>query len=272
VTLRIFGAASAFAVVKWLRHAGRVTSPRDLAALLGLALLGVVLNQVLFLEGVKRTTAIHANILITTIPPFTLAVALLLGREQATWAKLAGIMLAGSGAAYLALSRGGPADGASLAGDALIALNSLCYAAYLVLSKDLLKRYEPLTVVTYVFLIGALVVAPAGVPALARVDGAELTGRVLLVCAYIVVFPSFLTYLLSIWSLKRTASSLVAMYVYVQPIVTAWLAPLILRERVTPRSGIAAVVIFAGLALATWGEQVAGGEMKPAFRPPAEGA
>ena len=272
VTLRIFGAASAFAVVKWLRRAGRVSQPRDLAALLGLALLGVVLNQVLFLEGVKRTTAIHANILITTIPPFTLAVALLLGREKATWAKLAGIMLAGGGAGYLALARGGPADGASLAGDALIALNSLCYAAYLVLSKDLLKRYEPLTVVTWVFLIGALVVAPAGVPALARVDGAELTSRVLLVCAYIVVFPSFLTYLLSIWSLKRTASSLVAMYVYVQPIVTAWLAPLILRERVTPRSGIAALVIFAGLALATWGEQVAGGEMKPAFRPPAEGA
>jgi drug/metabolite transporter (DMT)-like permease len=272
VTLRIFGAASAFAVVKWLRRAGQVSKPRDLAALLGLALLGVVLNQVLFLEGVKRTTAIHANILITTIPPFTLAVALLLGREKATWPKLAGIMLAGGGAGYLALARGGPADGASLAGDALIALNSLCYAAYLVLSKDLLKRYEPMTVVTYVFLIGALVVAPAGVPALARVDGAELTGRVLLVCAYIVVFPSFLTYLLSIWSLKRTASSLVAMYVYVQPIVTAWLAPLILRERITPRSGIAAVVIFAGLALATWGEQVAGGEMKPAFRPPAEGA
>ena len=47
-----------------------------------LALVGVVLNQVLFLLGVARTTAVHANILITMIPVFTLAVALVLGRER----------------------------------------------------------------------------------------------------------------------------------------------------------------------------------------------
>lgn len=232
----------------------------------------MVLNQVLFLEGVQRTTAIHANILITTIPAFTLAVALLLRRERASVAKVGGIVIAGSGAAYLALARGGSADGASLLGDSLIAVNALCYSAYLVLSKDLLRRYPPLTVVTWVFLIGALVIAPVGVPALMRVDGGEVTPRVLLVCAYIVVFPSFLTYLLSIWALKRTASSLVAMYVYIQPVVTAFLAPGILGERVTPRSGLAAAVIFVGLALATWGEELAGRQLGAAFRPPAEGA
>ena len=74
---RIFGAALAFATVKWSTRRGRVTAPADLLRLVGLSLLGVVLNQVLFLEGVQRTTAVHANILITTIPVFTLAIALL---------------------------------------------------------------------------------------------------------------------------------------------------------------------------------------------------
>lgn len=248
---RIFGAGLAFVTVKWSTRRGRVTAPRDLLKLAGLSLLGVVLNQVLFLEGVQRTTAVHANILITTIPVFTLAIALLLGREAASAFKLAGIALAGAGAAWLALARGGHADGASLAGDTLVVVNSICYASYLVLSKDLLKRYDPITVVTYVFLFGALFIAPFGVPALARVPAEALTPRTLLVIAYIIVFTSFLTYLLSIWALKRAPSSLVAMYVYVQPVVTAVLAPLILGERVTPRAGVASLLIFAGLALAT---------------------
>jgi drug/metabolite transporter (DMT)-like permease len=81
-TCRIFGAGLAFAVVQRIRRSGSVSAPCDLFALLGLALLGVVVNRVLFMEGVKRTTAVHASIPITTIPAFILAVALVLGRER----------------------------------------------------------------------------------------------------------------------------------------------------------------------------------------------
>lgn len=269
--IRITGAAVAFAAVKWSRTTERVAL-RDVPALFGLSLLGVAFNQVLFLEGVQRTTVVHANILITTIPVFTLAVALTLGRERATFPKLGGIVLAGAGAVYLVLARGGASEGASATGDTLVAMNAVCYAGYLVMSKDLLRRHEPITVVTWVFLLGAMVVAPLGVPALLRVPPEAVTMKTALVLAYIVVFPSFLTYLLMIWTLRRTASSLVAMYVYVQPVVTAFAAPLILGERVTSRAGLSSVLIFAGLALATWGEQVGGRQLGAAFRPPAEGA
>ena len=271
-TLRITGSAVAFASLKWLLGGERVTNRADLAKLAVLAFLGAVFNQVLFLIGVSRTTAMHANILITTIPVFTLGVALLLGRERASPAKLVGIVLAGAGAVYLVAGRGSPGEGASVFGDGLIAINTLSYACYLVLSKDLLRRYDPLTVVTYMFLFGSLMVLPVGIPSLLRTDAAALTPRTLLVLLYIVAFPSFLAYLLSIWALQRTTSSLVAMYVYLQPVLTAYLAPLLLKEQVTTRAGMAAVFIFAGLALATWGEQVAGRQLGSAFRPPAEGA
>jgi len=270
-TIRVTGAGIAFAVLKWSRTSERVARV-DLLRLAGLAMLGVLLTQVLFIEGVQRTTAVHTNILITTIPVFTLAVAIALGREHLSPAKLAGIVIAGSGAAWLALSRGSASEGASITGDLLIAANSVFYASYLVLSKDLLQRYQPMTVVTWVFLLGALLIAPIGVPALMRISPEAVSGRTLLVILYIVAFPSFLTYLLSIWALRRTSSSLVAMYVYVQPVVTALLAPLVLGERVTSRAGVASVLIFIGLALATWGEQIAGRQLGAAFRPPAEGA
>ncbi|MBI1723602.1 MAG: DMT family transporter [Gemmatimonadetes bacterium] len=78
-------------------------------------------------------------------------------------------------------------------------------------------------------------------------------------------------YFLSICALGRTASSLVAMYVYLQPLITSVAAPLLLGEQVTARAGVAAGLIFAGLALATWGEQAAGRQLGAAFRPPSEG-
>lgn len=270
VFFRITGAALAFVVLNALTSRERIRR-RDLAGVAGLALVGVVLNQLLFLEGVKRTTAINANILVTTVPVFTLAIALLLRRERASWAKVGGIALAAVGAVYLI----GP-DRIRLApsmafGNALIVTNTSLYAAYLVLSKRLLERYQPLTVVTYVFVFGALYIAPLGVHALRDVDVTRLPPSALWGLLYIVFCSSILAYYLSIWALRRTASSLVAMYVYLQPLLTAVGAPVLLRERITSRAGLAALLIFSGLALATWGEQRGGRALGRAFRPPAEG-
>jgi drug/metabolite transporter (DMT)-like permease len=272
VFCRITGAALAFAVIKAVTVREEVTDRRDLLTLAGLALVGVVLNQLFFLEGVKRTTAIDANILITTIPAFTLAIAIALGRERASAAKVGGILFAAAGALYLVGIERLRLDPASAFGDALIVCNTSLYAVYLVLSKRLLERYHPVTVVTYVFLFGALFIAPFGVAALRDVRFAEQPPAVLVGLAYIVIFPSILAYYLSVWALRRTASSLVAMYVYLQPLMTAIGAPIILHERVTARAGLAAVLIFAGLALATWGEQRGGRVLGTAFRAPAEGA
>ncbi len=271
VFFRVTGAGLAFFVLQRALVGERVTDRRDLAALAGLALIGVVLNQLLFLEGVKRTTAINTNIMVTTIPVFTLAIALLLGRERASLPKLAGIGLAAAGAVYLIGPDRIRLDPTTAFGNALIACNTCSYAGYLVLSKRLLERYQPLTVVTYVFVFGAVLMLPIGLVALHDVAVWRLPPRAAWGLVYIVLFSSVLAYYLSIWALRRTASSLVAMYVYLQPLMTAAGAPLVLGERVTGRAGIAAAVIFGGLALATWGEQRSGRALGAAFRPPAEG-
>jgi drug/metabolite transporter (DMT)-like permease len=42
------------------------------------------------------------------------------------------------------------------------------------------------------------------------------------------------------------------MFIYVQPLVAMTLANLVLGESPSPRTAAAAVLIFAGIALATW--------------------
>ncbi|MBA2564261.1 MAG: EamA family transporter [Gemmatimonadetes bacterium] len=254
VLLRVGGAGLVLAaVVPRARLASAFRA--DLPSLALYSLLGVVANQLLYVGGLTHTTAINANILITTVPVFTLAIAALLGRERATPVALGGLALALAGA--LVLVRAGDVDlqrERSL-GNAMIVMNALAYAGYLVLSKDLLARYPPLVVTAAVFLLGTVGVLPFGAPALATLDWAAVSSRTWLAVLYIILVPTAAAYGLSLWALSRSSSTVVAVYVYVQPLVTMLLAPAVLGESVGVDALVAGAAIFAGIALVTLGRR-----------------
>jgi drug/metabolite transporter (DMT)-like permease len=196
----------------------------------------------------QHTTAINATILVTTVPVFTVLGSVLTGREPASALKFAGIVLAGLGTVYLI----GP-DRISLApdvalGNALIVLGMVCYAAYFLYSRSVVGRYGPVTVSFYVMLFASLGVLPFGLNALHQMRLSEISGPVWLWVGYIVVFPTIVTYLLNIWALQRVSSNVVAVYIYLQPLFAAAVAPLVLTgERLTARAALAGLAIFAGL-------------------------
>jgi drug/metabolite transporter (DMT)-like permease len=74
--------------------------------------------------------------------------------------------------------------------------------------------------------------------------------------AYIVVGPTILAYLMNIWALKRVSPNLVAAYIYLQPILTAVVAPAVLAgEHLTSRALVGGLGIFIGLGLVIWTER-----------------
>lgn len=250
---RVVGAAAVFGVLHFLFVRERIQARRDLRRLALYGFLGVSANQWLYLEGLSRTTALNAHILITSIPALTVAAAILLRRETAGPLKWAGVGVAGAGALYLiGVERFDPT---AALGNALVLANSTCYAVYLVLARDLLTRYRASTFATWIFLfatitlvpLGAVSVAERGVPALSAPAGVAL--------AFAIVGPTVGAYFLSVWALKRAHSSLVAVYVYLQPVVAGALAAWWLDEPVSPRVVPAAVLIFAGVALVAWAER-----------------
>jgi drug/metabolite transporter (DMT)-like permease len=184
-------------------------------------------------------------------PAFTLLVAILLRRESATPAKWVGIALAASGA--VALVGAGFGSGTA-AGNLLALLNVACYSIYLVISRDVLKRYDALTVITWVFVYGTLGIAPWGAWGLASLDAAPSTAT-WLALAWIVVVPTVGAYYLNLWALKRVEASLVAVFVYLQPVLTAILAAWLLNEHPSPRLLPAAALIFAGVGVTVWAER-----------------
>jgi drug/metabolite transporter (DMT)-like permease len=248
VCFRVLGAAVVLFLVNAAVGGSWIRDRRDLFRLAVLGMLGIAANQTLFLYGLQHTTAINATILVTTVPVFTVLGSVLTGREPVSALKFAGIVLAGLGTVYLI----GP-DRISLApdvalGNALIVLGMVCYAAYFLYSRSVVGRYGPVTVSFYVMLFASLGVLPFGLNALHQMRLSEISAPVWLWVGYIVVFPTIVTYLLNIWALQRVSSNVVAVYIYLQPLFAAAVAPLVLTgERLTARAALAGLAIFAGL-------------------------
>jgi len=251
----VFGTLSVGAVA-FVLHRGALLPPRRLMPRVVLcSLLGVFANQMLALEGTARTSAASAGLLMTMIPVFTFLIAALSRQERFGRRQLIGVPIAMSGAVWLlahADSSSAPGS-APLLGNALIVLNTLAYAGYLVLSRRLLTRIPPAVLLAWAYGISALaapflaygqVLVPDAPDAAARAAGWWGLGLLL-------VGPTFLAYLLNTFALSRVPASVTAIYIYMQPAVAALAAYFVLGEELTADFGIAAALVFTGIACVT---------------------
>jgi len=220
---------------------------RDLPMLALLGGLGVFGNQVLFITGLKHTTAINAAILMTAMPVLTVAAAALLGTETVNASRLAGIFLSVAGALVLVNPLRFTTDRGAALGNSLILVNCLCYSLFLVLQRPILARVPWRTVIAWSFLFGAAGVLLVAVPDLAALQPAAVPGPTWLGVAYIILFPTIFAYAASTWAVRRSSAALVAAYSTLQPLVAATLAATFLGERFGWVEGLGFALIVTGL-------------------------
>ena len=248
VAIRVSLAAAIFFVVRLSSGRLERVAPRDLWRLALYAFFGIVANQLLFVEGLQRSTAINAVVIQAVIPVFTVGVAVVLRREKATLARGLGLGLGLGGALYIVSGRGRFEASYGL-GNLMMLGNALCFAIYLVISRPILSRYRTVTVVSWTFLFGALGVVPFG--AWQAWTHADMSANAWMALLWIVLFPTVGTYFLNAFALKRAPSSLVAVYVYLQPVMGGLMAAAVLHERPAPTTLIGGLAIAAGIAVVT---------------------
>ncbi|MBI4248542.1 MAG: DMT family transporter [Elusimicrobia bacterium] len=258
--VRAAGAASMLHLAARWRGGGRVAGGLpDYARLALYAFFGIVVNQLFFLEGLTRTTATSASILITSIPVLTVAFALLLGSERVSARRLCGIGLALAGVLWL--TGAGAADVNpglyALAGNVMILINCASYSLYLVLSRPMTERMDPLSMMAWIFTFGFIGILPLGLASALHMNFAAVPARAWAGVAYAVVFPTMLGYWLNLWALKHVEATTVASYTYLQPVWAAALAWLFLGERLTAHDAAAAALVFAGVYLAGMSPNIA---------------
>jgi drug/metabolite transporter (DMT)-like permease len=246
--IRVVSSVVMLEIVRRMSAPERI-APSDRGRIFFLAFAGVSFNQVLFIFGLSLTTAINTSILISAIPVFTLAAAVLLGKEETTSRAVGGMVLAGAGALVLLNAESFEWSSRYFRGDLLILSNGFSYSIYLVLSRPILARYRPLTFTAAVFRWGTLPIVLVAIPALIRFNPSAVSPIAWWSLAAIIVLCTVVPYLLNSWALARTHASRVAAYVFLQPVIAATLAVVVLGERPGWRTLVAAALIFGGLAV-----------------------
>lgn len=222
----------------------------DLARLALFSVFGVVVNQVCFIEGLARTTATHSSIINTLVPAGTLLFAVLFGREVLTGAKAASLGLALAGVLLVIRPEHASFSSRSFVGDLLTLVNALSYSFFLVISKRILARNDALAATAVLMSFGAVGVLAVGWAPLTAFHPASVHAVTWAWGLFIVLFPTAGAYFLIYWALARAESSLVALFVYLQPVVAAALSVSIRGEALTARTIAGAALIFAGVWLA----------------------
>ncbi len=252
VTLRIVGATLFFSLLQLVVAPGeRIRGRADNLRAIASGLLGIALNQLTFFAGLNLTTPINASLLQTVSPIVVVLASAVLLKDKITLPKLVGIALGAAGAAALILSR--PSNGAeakdALLGNVYLLLNATFFGLYLVVVAPLMKRYHAFTVLARIFLVGAVVAVPLGLPQATAADYGSFPLYIWGELGYMIFFLTILAYLLNNWALKYATPALLGVYIYLQPVLAVFIAVVAGKDVFTWDKAWQAALIFVGVWL-----------------------
>lgn len=224
---------------------------KDKIRLLFASMLAVMFNQGLFVTGVSMTSPVDASVITTFLPVITMVISAVILSEPITFLKVGGIVLGISGALILVLTAAASNSGSNIWGDLCCICAQFSFAFYVVLFKDLVAKYSPITVMKWMFLFATLIFVPFLLPDMAAVDYSALPSSVYWGIVQVVVGGTFICYFLIPVGQHRLRPTVVVMYNYVQPLVATSAALAVGMDTFSLWKVLAAVLIFAGVFTVT---------------------
>jgi drug/metabolite transporter (DMT)-like permease len=223
---------------------------RTLAALLALGVLGNGLYQYLFIEGIARTRAGDAALILAAAPAFMAIIGRLHGTERTGAAGVAGIglSLAGIGLVVFGDTNGG-ARAVSLNGDLLLLLGCLCWSIYTVLLRPYTERVDGITLSAVTMVGGAVPLVLVSIPALTTAPWGSIGVGGWTAIAYSGLFALVLAYLFWYRGVRTLGPTRTAMYANLQPIIALAVAWATLHETPHLLQLVGAAFIMGGLLL-----------------------
>jgi len=258
--LRFAGASVLLVILlRRMRPPGQRLPPRDSwKRIFLLALVGVPVNQGLFLYGLQLSTAAHAALIYTLTPLFVLLLAQALIGEFPGWRTVVGTGLALAGTLYVLLQRRNDVSLGPMIGDLLLLLGVIAWSIYTAEGRPAVARHGAFPTIAWTMILGSILYLPLGVGSLLvpsfRADIAHASREAWWGVVYLIVMTSVVAYLLWYWALAHLAAARVAIFTNLQPLATALLARLLLGEKVTGGFFVAAGVVIGGVLLAQWGQ------------------
>lgn len=226
---------------------------KDIFKFLYLSIFGVAINQLMFLKGLSLTSSINASIIMITSPILVLLIANFILKDKITLLKFSGIVLGFAGAATLMLKgKNNAAVSGNFVGDIFIFINASSWAFYLVLVKPMMRKYHTITILKWVFLFGLFWVFPFGIGEVYSVQWSTMPVTIIFWTLFVIVFTTFIAYLLNTYALDVLSPGIVSAYIYLQPLLTTAIALLTNSDTLDGVKIISSVMIFSGVYLASY--------------------
>lgn len=229
-------------------------SSRDWVHIFLLAIVGVSGLGLLQAYGLIYTSAINTGWIIAINPILITVAARIFLDEAITDRKIVGILLGffgifliiTKGVFSLSLFRSG-----STLGDLLVFVSAIAWTTFTVGGKGFLSRFNSLSSITAIMMSGFLILLPLSLLKGGWGNLIHLSPLTWMGVLFLGIFCSGLGYLFWYSALERRDSGAVAMYLYLEPLVTLIGAALFLGEPIYGVTLVGGAMTLAGVYLAT---------------------
>lgn len=223
-----------------------------LAQLALLGFIGVALHLTIQAVGLTLTTASSTGWMVSLTPIFIALLAWRFLGERFEPLQIAGFIIAVIGALLVVAAKTGNLDIAGLPstkGDALAFSSAITWAVFSVLSKRVISQHQPAALMVQIMLFGCLMTLPLFFIRQGWSELAGLNAQGWTALAFTILIVSPVGYLFWYDALSTLDASKVAVFLYIEPIVTVVVAALLLDEPLRPLALLGGAAILTGVWL-----------------------
>ena len=226
---------------------------KDLLMLIGAAVFGLVTNQCCYTIGLSITSPVNASIVTTSMPIFAMILAFLILKEPITAKKAGGVALGCAGAVILIVTSAAAANSkvGDIRGDLFCLGAQFSFALYLSLFSKTVRRYSVITVNKWMFTYATVMILPFTFGRVSSIDYAAIPTSTWLETGFVVIFGTYISYILMMIGQQTLRPTVVSIYNYVQPVVSVTVSVLTGIGVFKPTQGLAVILVCLGVWLVT---------------------
>ena len=208
-----------------------------------------------FGEAFRYTSPSYVSLISATSPRVVMLLAAVFLKEPISVRKSAGVFVGICGALMIVLFSWKIDANAHPFGLFLCFVNILFYAAYLLITRSISKKYSPVTMMKWMFLYGSIICVPIALPFMSQ-ETCPMLYHAVPISAWlnlmtILIFATIVSYFLLPLSLRVLRPTTVSMYSNLQPVVTSCVAIALGQDIFTWNKPVALVLIALGVYLVT---------------------
>lgn len=221
---------------------------KDLWMFFGTGVISILLCNICYFYTIEVTTLSIAAILLYTAPSFVLILSFFLFHEKFTRQKVIALILAFSGCVMITGIIGSDKMSVTPLGLLSGIGAGFCYALYSIFARVALRKYHPMTVTLYTFIVAGVCVLPfSSVPQMISIAASD-TGVIMsmLMLGIIATLTPFLLYTEGLKHMETGKASVMA---FLEPMVSTITGIVIFGEMMTLQNALGIVLIFFSVVL-----------------------